>query len=123
MAAQSEGRKMQEITTNDELNECLERSKEAPLFVFKHSTRCPISARANSRVAEYLQSGQENIPGFYMLKVVESRALSLALADRVGVEHQSPQLLLIDQGQCTWNTSHHNINAENIEEAIGGSTA
>lgn len=117
---------MQEITTDDELNACLEQSQDGPVFVFKHSTRCPISSRANSRVAEFLQDNQEgegNIPDFYLLKVVESRGVSLTLADRVGVEHQSPQLLLIDQGKCTWNTSHHNINAENIEKAIEGAAA
>ena len=117
---------MNEITTIDELNECLERSNDCPLFIFKHSTRCPISASANSRVAKFLQSKQDdngNVPDFYLLKVVESRAVSSALADQLGVMHQSPQLLLIDKGKCTWHTSHHNISADNIDKAIQSAAA
>ncbi len=112
---------MNEITTIDELNECLEHSNECPLFIFKHSTRCPISASANSRVAKFLQSKQDEnagTPEFYLLKIVESRTVSSVLADQLGVTHQSPQLLLIDKGKCTWHTSHHNISADNIEKAI-----
>ena len=110
---------MIEITTIEQLDACLEASGDKPLFIFKHSTRCPISSGANARVAKFLLSIEdENLPEFYLLKVVESRAVSNALAGQLGIMHQSPQLLLIDKGKCTWHTSHHNINARNIEKAL-----
>ncbi len=115
---------MIEITTIEQLDACLKASGDAPLFIFKHSTRCPISSGANARIAKFLLSIEdENLPEFYLLKVVESRNVSSALADQLHVPHQSPQLLLIDKGKCTWHTSHHNINAGNIEKAIQSSAA
>lgn len=117
---------VKEITTVDELNDCLESTSERPVFIFKHSTRCPISARAKSCVAQFLDSKTDKnggLPEFYLLKVVESRAASNALAEQLGVEHQSPQLILVDKGRSIWNTSHHNINAGNIEKAIQSAAA
>ena len=117
---------MTEITTIDQLDACLKASGDEPLFIFKHSTRCPISSGANARVAKFLLSKEEEngtLPEFYLLKVVESRDVSNALADQLHVPHQSPQLLLIDNEKCTWHTSHHNINALNIEKAIQSATA
>ncbi|MCH8204327.1 MAG: bacillithiol system redox-active protein YtxJ [Candidatus Hydrogenedentes bacterium] len=117
---------MTEITTIDQLDACLKTSGEKPVFIFKHSTRCPISSGANARIAKFLLSKEdenEALPEFYLLKVVESRAVSNALADQLHVPHQSPQLLLIDNEKCTWHTSHHNINALNIEKAIQSATA
>ena len=117
---------MTEITTIDQLDACLKTSGEKPVFIFKHSTRCPISSGANARIAKFLLSKEdenEAPPEFYLLKVVESRAVSNALADQLHVPHQSPQLLLIDKAECAWYTSHHNINADNIEKAIQSATA
>ena len=117
---------MIEITTIEQLDACLEASGDKPLFIFKHSTRCPISSRANVRVREFIESpptSGEAAPEIYLLKVVESRAVSNALAGQLGIMHQSPQLLLIDKGKCTWHTSHHNINARNIEKAIQSAAA
>ncbi len=117
---------MKEITTIDELNDCLESTSERPVFIFKHSTRCPISAGANSRVAQFLEGKKDEnggLPEFYLLKVIESRAVSDALAEQLGVQHQSPQLILVDKGRSIWNTSHHNINAGNIEKAIQSAAA
>ena len=117
---------MKEITSIDELNECLEGTSERPVFIFKHSTRCPISAGANSQVAKFIESKNDENGGvleFYLLKVVESRAVSNALAEQLGVAHQSPQLILIDKGRSIWNTSHNNINAGNIEKAIQSAAA
>lgn len=117
---------MNEITTIDQLDACLEGSSQKPVFIFKHSTRCPISSGANSRVREYIEAAQassEDTPEIYLLKVVESRDVSLTLADRVGVMHQSPQILFIQNGQSIWNTSHHNITADNIQRAIQNAVA
>ena len=110
---------MNEIATAEELEACLEASAEGPRFIFKHSTRCPISAGAFGRVRDYLDRAPETDPPMYLLKVVESRAASNAVAEALGVPHESPQLLLVDKGECVWATSHHTITAESIAAAIG----
>lgn len=107
-----------EITSTDELDQALASTDEKPAFIFKHSTACPISAGAYRRVSEYVQKHEEGEPAFYLVKVIESRPVSTAVADKLGVDHQSPQLILVDHGKAVWDTSHHNINAENIDKAL-----
>lgn len=109
---------MREIQSPQELEAAIEASADHPVLVFKHSTRCPISARANKRVGEYLAQQGDDAPDVRMLKVVESREVSMAAADKLGVAHQSPQLILLSGGQSVWDTSHHNIRAENIDAAL-----
>lgn len=109
---------MREIESMDDLDTAIADSAAKPVLIFKHSTRCPISSRANARVGDYLAAKGDDAPDIRMLKVVEARSVSLAAADKLDVEHQSPQLILLSGGKSIWNTSHHNIRAENIDEAL-----
>ncbi len=90
----------------------LEREELPPTcLVFKHSTTCPVSARAAIEVKE-MRTG---IP-VYLIKVREQRELSNWVAATFGVTHESPQLILIRDGKVekTWN--HGEIRREEIRE-------
>ena len=92
-------------------------SKDKPLYILKHSTRCPISGSAYGRVQEYEESrGPESLP-VYMVKVIESRPVSNAIAERLNVAHKSPQVILVKDGESVWSASHHGITVERLEEA------
>lgn len=52
------------------------------------------------------------------VRVIEERPISLALSERIGVQHQSPQALLIKDGKAVWNDSHHNITAAALKDAV-----
>ena len=114
---------MNELTTLEELDTLLVRSENEPVFIFKHSTTCPISARASDRVNAYINSSDQGLPSFNLVKVIESRPVSNAIADKLSIVHQSPQLILMQRGAGIWNASHHNITGENIAEALEGITA
>ena len=107
---------MQEITTQDEWND-FEQSAST-YFIFKHSTTCPISAHALMRVNGYLSDRILDEPPFVLVKVIEARPLSNAIASALDVQHQSPQLILVWDGKAQWDASHHWITAESIEEAV-----
>ncbi len=113
---------MDEITTLQQLDAALDSTAERPAFFFKHSTVCPVSSGALRRAKEYFEkacaAGVE-VPPCYLIKVIESRPVSNALAQRLGVEHKSPQLILVDQARAAWHTSHFDINGESIEKALG----
>lgn len=115
---------MQEIMQPEEVESIVAESANHPVFIFKHSTRCPISAGAYRRVSDYFDdanSQAEAPPPVYLVKVVESRPVSNAVAEDLRVPHQSPQMILVKDGQAVWSTTHHNINAETIGQAIAGS--
>lgn len=114
---------MTEITTMEQLEAAL--GAEHPVLILKHSTACPVSAGALRRTNEYIakcEAAGVELPPCYLIKVIESRPVSNALAQKAGVQHQSPQLLLIEQGRAIWNTSHFDINGENIEKALHART-
>lgn len=112
---------MNEITTVEELEEALRQTENEPAFFYKHSTRCPISRGAHRRILMYLDQRDESDevgPPFHLVNVIESRPVSKAVADKLEVPHQSPQLILVEGGKSVWNTSHHNITGENIDKAV-----
>ncbi len=109
---------MNEVDSIEKLETALAESGEHPILLFKHSTRCGISARANARMTEYLESKGNAGPDVRVVKVVEDRSVSDAVTDRLGVGHESPQVILLKDGQSAWNASHHNIRGDTIDAAL-----
>ena len=86
-------------------------------ILFKHSTRCPISAGAHREAEKFLaRHPQANI---YKVHVIEDRSVSNYIAERTGVRHASPQVILLNAGSVQWHESHYQITAEALEGAIG----
>lgn len=110
---------MNEITSVEEWEACLRDSGEEAFFVFKHSTTCPISSRAKDRVDIFVDGAGEGLPEILLVKVIESRVLSNAIASGLGIVHQSPQLILVKDGKALWSKTHHLITDESIAEALG----
>ncbi|MDX9974936.1 MAG: bacillithiol system redox-active protein YtxJ [FCB group bacterium] len=112
---------MKEISTLDEWQEILEASGQHAVFLFKHSTTCPISASARDKVNEFLTRATENgIPPFHLIRVIESRPISNKIEADLGVRHQSPQLILLKEKKAVWSASHYGIQGDKIREAIQG---
>ena len=95
----------------------LEGALKAPEFLLlKHSTTCPISARA-FRAYEAFLSEHDVATGW--IHVVEQRDWSREVAERTGVAHQSPQALLLRHGVVVWSASHFDITRESLARALG----
>jgi bacillithiol system protein YtxJ len=109
---------MQELLNLDDLQDCLIASEQRPVFIFKHSTRCPISTMAAEEVGAYLKAAPEDDPAIYMVKVLESRPVSNSVAEKLNIEHKSPQLILVHDHEAVWSTSHFNITAKKIGEGV-----
>ncbi|GAB3804455.1 bacillithiol system redox-active protein YtxJ [Virgibacillus kimchii] len=106
-----------ELHDNKEWEQVWEGSTEKPVLLFKHSTTCPISARAHEQYQQFLESADRNMDS-YLVKVIEDRPVSNQIAEETKVKHESPQLFLIRDKEVLWHTSHSEITVENIEEAI-----
>lgn len=93
---------------NDEkaFENILEGSYKIPLFIFKHSPRCGTSRY----VLDHLKAGQfDRDQDVFQVDVVQDRSLSHLIAQKLAVLHESPQLLLIHQGECVWAEDHLEI--------------
>ena len=109
---------MKEMMSLEDWDACLSASDDKPVLVFKHSTRCPISTAAHTCVTKYEQDAPEVAPEVRMVKVIESRPVSNAIAEALDVAHQSPQLILLRGRKALWSASHYDISAENIARAL-----
>lgn len=112
------GPKTDRMTTIEDLDATLAKSNDAPIFIYKHSTQCPINARAAFRIQAYMDKQGGALPKMHMVWVIESRLISNAIEDRLSVKHESPQLLLVKDGKALWNASHEDITAENVQRAL-----
>jgi len=105
------------IRNTDQLPELISRSHEVPCLVFKHSDTCSISMIAKNR----LESGwdlTEGNPDCFFVDVKADRQLSLLIADTFQVQHESPQVLLLVNGDCVYDNSHLDISIEELKEAL-----
>lgn len=109
--------KLIELLSIEDLDEALEASTQGPVFLFKQSTTCPISAAAFSEFNTFVDSLEEDI-GTYFVKVRETREVSNQIAEETGVEHQSPQVLFIKDREPLWNASHRDITVDSLNETI-----
>ncbi len=112
-----DGALMEEIVSEDAFEACVAASYERPVFLFKHSTACPVSAMAYDEVASYLENAEAPAP-VYLVKVIESRPISNVAAEWLGLRHASPQLILIKRGEPVWHTSHSGIRQSGIAHAV-----
>ncbi len=102
------------LTDLSQINEIMEESSINPVIIFKHSTRCSISGTALSRFERQWTGSVKT----YYLDLIAFRPISAEIANRFEVEHQSPQILLIENGQCTYSASHWEISADEIKNQL-----
>ena len=96
-------------------------SHDGPVFLLKHSTRCPISA-SRWRVYQGLAE-RESRAAFHRVLVIEDRPVSLHVAQASGIQHKSPQVILFYKGEPVWDASHYSITEEVIKSALESALA
>jgi len=90
------------------------KHKEGFSLIFKHSTRCSISMMVKKRFELDWDKLPGNLP-LYFLDLIKYRELSSKVASDFHVYHESPQLLLIKDGECVLDLSHGQVS---VEEAL-----
>ncbi len=93
------------------------KNRQGYSLIFKHSTRCSVSAMAKRRFELDWDSIPSDTP-LYFLDLITYRNISNQIAETFQVHHESPQILLIKDGECVLDASHSDISAEEIAETI-----
>lgn len=107
-----------ELTSQDQWLQLLEKSAETPVVFFKHSTRCSISSMALNRLQSSLSESEMESAHWVLLDLLKHRDISNTIAEALDVEHQSPQVLLVKGGSCTYHESHSGIYKESILDRL-----
>jgi bacillithiol system protein YtxJ len=103
------------LTDSQQIQEIIELSKQSPVLIFKHSTRCSISSTALNRLERAWNLTDAKA---YYLDLIAYRPISNALAEQFNVEHQSPQVLIIKNGQCVHHENHWEIAFDTIQPLL-----
>jgi bacillithiol system protein YtxJ len=94
------------INSVEQLEQIKAASFTTPQVIFKHSTTCSISRMALDRVDR--AESPLNVD-FHYLDLLNFRTISNEIATFFQVHHESPQLLLIKDGECIYDESHYGI--------------
>ena len=104
------------LDDNSKLLKAIEESFTKDVVIFKHSTTCSISLMAKRRLEEDWDDLENVIP--YYLDLKSFRSISDEVAERFSVHHESPQILLIRQGECIYDASHFDISVDELKETL-----
>lgn len=104
-----------DLNEESQIDAIVEESKQQPVVIYKHSTTCSISAMAKNRLE---RSEAPEGSKFYYLDLLSYRNVSNMVADVFNEKHESPQILIIKDGMCTYEESHNGINMEEIAEQL-----
>ncbi len=88
-------------------------------ILYKHSPTCSLcgwSQYVLGRMAE-----QDGLT-LELVDVFTQRALSNDIAAHFGVRHESPQILIVEDGQLLWHASHRGVAPERVRAALAGSS-
>lgn len=97
------------------LDSIVEDSYSKPQLLFKHSTRCSISSMAKFRLER-----EWNLAGVdaWYLDLIAFRSISTMIESRFNIRHESPQAILISNGEVAYHASHSGISVGDIAKAL-----
>lgn len=101
----------------EQLNVVLSESKSGTAVFFKHSTSCPLSAAAKRRLEKEWETFNQDTSVYY-IDLLAYRSVSNQLAEETEVKHQSPQLIVVKDGEVVYHASHLSIDAAKVASHI-----
>jgi bacillithiol system protein YtxJ len=110
----------QPLNNEQQLDSIRTTSYEHPVVIFKHSTRCSISASALNRLERSWNDAEMKNVQAYFLDLLSYRPISDKIAVGFGIEHQSPQVLLMHNGQVVYDVSHMDIRYDDLKSQVNG---
>lgn len=100
-----------EIDDVESLDQFILAAGESPAIVFKHSNTCGISARVYREVSQITRP-------VGIVVVQQARHVSDEIARRFGIQHETPQALVVRGDKVLWSASHYGVKAQAIEEVF-----
>ena len=105
------------LTEESQIAEIIALSNSIPIYIFKHSTTCGISAQAKENLEISFKNTDKPFLLYY-LDLLNYRSISNEVASKLHVHHQSPQLILVHNGEVAFTTSHHKIKTNILEDSL-----
>jgi len=108
------------LTDVRQIEAILARNTDAPIILFKHSTACSVSAKAFDHLKSNYKLTKRPVL-FYYLDLLSHRDVSNWIAEKTGVKHHSPQVIVWHNGKVLYVATHQEINWKEIRQVIHSS--
>ncbi|MBO0341207.1 MAG: bacillithiol system redox-active protein YtxJ [Bacteroidota bacterium] len=105
-----------QLESIDQLEAIAENSKNKPQVIYKHSSTCGISRMVLNMFTESYDTDLDI--DLYFLTIQRHRDVSNAIEDTFGVRHESPQLLVVKNGEVVFHTSHGAISDTDLTKFL-----
>jgi bacillithiol system protein YtxJ len=106
------------LTSIDDLDTAIVSSENRTVVLFKHSTRCSISRMALKMFESDWDESLAEVDAHF-LDLLEHRDISAAIAEKLGVSHQSPQMIVLQAGRSVHHSNHSSIDAADVKKLVG----
>jgi len=107
------------LNQEEQLTGFIESSRHKPIAMFKHSTRCALSSMAMSRLERGWNLDDSDVDIYY-LDLLNYRNISNKIATLFSIEHQSPQLIVLQGGKVLYHASHGEIDPDALKQNLLG---
>ena len=105
------------LTHLADVDAAIAESAKRPVLLFKHSRYCGVSAEALDELQSHIESATADV-AYRMVTVQTHRPISDAVAQRLGLRHETPQAILLRNGKIVWNASHFRITATQLGQVL-----
>lgn len=105
------------IESDEALMSLIEVTNEKPVLFFKHSTRCSISTMAKHRFEQEWDNNNSSVE-LCFIDLLRFRSVSNLLTELSGVQHQSPQVIVLFAGEVLYEGSHSGIQTREIRKML-----
>src|SRR4051794_27806587 len=105
------------LTEVSALDDVLDESRLRPVLLFKHSRYCGVSCEALDALQSHIDGAPAGVT-YRVITVQTHRPVSDAVAQRLGLRHETPQAILLRDGKVVWNASHFRITATQLDQAV-----
>ena len=105
------------LTDLSALDAAIAESKDRPVLLFKHSRYCGVSCEALDELQSHIDGAPPQV-AYRVITVQTHRPVSDAVAQRLGLRHETPQAILLRDGKIVWNASHFRITASQLDQVV-----
>jgi bacillithiol system protein YtxJ len=104
----------------DSVEAAITESQKRPVLLFKHSRYCGVSCEALDELQNHIDAQPAATVAYKLVTVQTHRSVSDAIAQRLGIRHETPQAILLRDGKAVWNASHFRITSRQLDQIVAG---
>ena len=105
------------LTSLADLDKAISASDLGTVVLFKHSTRCSVSRMALKMFEQGWDDSLNDVSAYY-LDLLENRPVSAAIGEKLKIEHQSPQMLILKNGHVVHHANHQAIDVNTVKNYL-----